>query len=255
MMVAVLKPADRVRAIDLTVEATQADAVVVCGDAPVQAAAAGVAAARDLPYVCMPAGPDDLLARDLGMPLDDPFEALKLPFSSAERTIDLAEVNGLPFVNRVAVGVRLSSSPSRRPNRRSSAERTAEPLTVAGDAGVPALLVCNNRFELLEDRLGLRDWPGAGRLQIVTFAAPGEDRSFAALRAAGFQERTCARFQLALRAELVVDVDGEPCKLASPLRFRSVAAALRVRSPSVEARPITPAGTPSDPELESIQTG
>jgi hypothetical protein len=255
MMVAVLKPADRVRAIDLTVEATQADAVVVCGDAPVQAAAAGVAAARDLPYVCMPAGPEDLLARDLGMPLDDPFEALKLPFSNAERTIDLGEVNGLPFVNRVAVGVELPSPASSHRGRRSSGERHAEPRTAASETALQALLVCNNRFELSDDRLGLRDWPGAGRLQIVTFETPGADRSFAALRAAGFHERTCARFQLALRTELVVDVDGELCNLAPPLRFRSVAAALRVRSPSVEARGTAATSPRGDQALESIQTG
>ncbi len=229
--------------------------MVVCGDAPVQAAAAGVAAARDLPYVCMPAGPDDLLARDLGMPLDDPFEALKLPFSDAERTIDLGEVNGLPFVNRVAVGVALPTPVARSRGRRSSGERQAEPRTAASETPLPALLVCNNRFALSVDRLGLRDWPSSGQLQIVTFETPGTDRSFAALRAAGFHERTCARFQLALRGELVVDVDGELCRLAPPLRFRSVAAALRVRAPSIEAQTIAAASTRGDPALESIQTG
>ncbi len=255
-MVAVLKPADRIRAIDLTIEATQADVLVVCGDGPVQAAAAAVAAARDLPYACMPAGPDDLLARDLGMPLDDPAEALKLAFSSAERTIDLGEVNGLPFVNRVAVGVELPASASRSRVRRpgSSRERRA-PSPSLTDAEPPALLVCNNRFELLNAELGLREWPDTGRLQVVTFETPGADRSFASLRAAGFQERVCARFQLALRSELVVDVDGEPRRLAPPLRFRSVAGALRVRAPSIAARATVPARVRGDPELESLQTG
>ena len=176
------------------------------------------------------------------MPLDDPFEALKLPFSTAERTIDLGEVNGLPFVNRVAVGVALPSPPRSRPRRRSRARRPRNRGTAAGEAPAPALLVCNNRFELLEDGLGLRDWPGHG-------TAPGRDlrgarrptgRSPRCARA-GFQERACARFQLALRTELVVDVDGEPRRLAPPLRFRSVAAALRVRAPSIEARTIAPA--------------
>ncbi len=253
VMVAVLKPADRVRAIDLTVEATQADAVVVCGDAPVQAAAAGVAAARDLPYVCMPAGPDDLLARDLGMPLDDPFEALKLPFSSGERTIDLGELNGLTFVNRVAVGVGLPSPTSHGRGRRSAGEPAAAARTA--ESAAPALLICNNRFELAKDELGPRDWPGAGQLQVVTFEAPGTDRSFAAVRAGGFRERTCARFQLALRTELVVDVDGEPRRLAPPLRFRSLAAALRVRAPSIGAQDADAPGARGDPELESISTG
>jgi hypothetical protein len=254
MMVAVLKPADRVRAIDLTVEATQADALVVCGDAPVQAAAAAVAAARDLPFACMPAGPEDLLARDLGMPLDDPAEALKLPFSTTERTVDLGEVNGLPFVNRVAVGVELPAAPSPA-RRRRPAPADEPPKAHRVDAGVPALLVCNNRFELLRDRLGLRDWPDAGQLQVVSFEAPGADRSYGALRAAGYHERLCGRFQLALRTEVLVDVDGERRRLAPPLRFRSVSAALRVRAPPIEAggRPL--AAAQGDPARGSIQTG
>src|SRR6185312_1113835 len=61
MIVAVLKPADRLRAVDLIVEATQADAVLVCADPPVQAVVASVAASRDIPFACMPAGPEDLL--------------------------------------------------------------------------------------------------------------------------------------------------------------------------------------------------
>jgi diacylglycerol kinase family enzyme len=254
MMVAALKPADRVRAIDLTVEATQADAIVVCGDAPVQAAAAAVAAARDLPLACMPAGPDDLLARDLGMALDDPAEALKLPFATAERTIDLGEINGLPFVNRVAVGVELLPAPSRRRSRR------AEPAPHAtragtGDPALPALLVCNGRFELLDSGLGARDWPDSGRLGVVTFDAPGADRSYAALRPAGFQERVCASFQVAHRGPLVVDVDGEARKLTPPLRFRSVSAAVRVRAPSIEPGASAVPARASGTELQSLQTG
>jgi diacylglycerol kinase family enzyme len=256
MMVAVLKPADRVRAIDLTIEATHADAVVVCGDAPVQAAAAAVAAVRDLPFACMPAGPEDLLARDLGMPLDDPAEALNLPFTSPERTIDLGEVNGLPFVNRVAVGVELQEAPPpSRAGRRGQARRRTAPARTFAQEGLPTLLVCNNRFELSEDRLGRRDWPDSGRLQVVSFETPGTDGSFASLRCAGFQERVCARFQLALRNEIVVDIDGEPRRLAPPLRFRSVAAALRVRTPSIAARASGLARARGVPELESLQTG
>jgi len=256
MMVAVLKPADRVCAIDLTIEATQADAIVVCGEAPVQAAAAAAAAARDLPFACMPAGPEDLLARDLGMTLDEPAEALELPFAGVERTIDLGEVNGLPFVNYVAVGVALPAAPSSgRARRPGSPRRPTARARTSGQGGAGSLLVCNNRFELLEGRLGRRDWPDSGRLQIATFESRGSEESFAVLRAAGFQERVCARFQLAFRNELVVDVDGEPRRLAPPLRFRSVAAALRVRAPSIEARAAGPAPVQGEPELVSLQPG
>lgn len=257
IMVAVLKPADRVRAIDLTVEATQADAMLVCGDAPVQAAAASVAATRDLPFACMAAGPDDLLARDLGMPLDDPADALKLPFSTAERTMDLGEVNGLPFVNRVALGVELAAPPSRSRRRRgvipAAGGGAARPGT--GAPVLPALLVCNNRFELLEDRLGSRDWPDSGQLQVAEFDASPTARSYAALRGGGFRERICGRFQLAARAGLVVDLDGESRRLSPPLRFRSLRGAVRVRAPSIEAQAARPARANGNTELESIGSG
>jgi len=260
MMVAALKPADRLRAIGLTVDATHPDAVIVCAEPPVQAAVAAVAAARDLPLVCMPAGPDDLLARDLGMPLDDPAEALELPFSHQEQAIDLGEVNGLPFVNHVALGVEL---PVPVPRSRRGGRRRTDRSVAAGERqtgrgatpeDLPALLVCNNRFELLADQLGQRDWPDSGRLEVVTFAAAGGDRSYAALRKSGFQERSCGRFQLTPRSAVLATVDGEPCRLTSPLRFRSVAAAVRVRAPGAARRA---GGAPAghDSELESLQTG
>jgi hypothetical protein len=125
---------------------------------------------------------------------------------------------------------------------------------MSAEAGAGALLVCNGRFELLDDRLGSRDWPDAGRLQVVTFQTPGTDGSFTALRGAGFQERVCTRFQLALRNAVVVDVDGAPRRLVPPLRFRSVAAALRVRAPSIESRTTDLARARGEEELESLRT-
>ena len=264
IVVAALKATDSMRSVDLIVQATQADSVIVCAEAPVQALVAAVAAARDLPYACMPAGPDDLLARDLGAPLDDPAETLSLPFSRAERTIDIAEVNGVPFINYVAIGVTM---PSRPPNGRRDARRTRPgqgrpranappPRRVAGRAGEePALLVCNNHFDLGNEDLGARDWPGGGRLQVVHFDDPGTDRAYRTLRAAGFRERAAARFQLSPGTALDADVDGLPRRLASPLRFRSVHAALRVRAPGARERPPGPGSAARDPELESLRTG
>jgi len=263
MIVAALKPADRLRAVDLIVEATQADAVLVCADPPVQAVVAAVAASRDLPFACMPAGPDDLLARDLGAPLDDPREALSLPFSTAERTIDLAEVNGIQFVNYATVGVEMPpsiahahhatrSKPLPGPGRTTRTAREA--IAHTGTEPVPAVLVCNNRFELREDRLGSRDWPDSGLLQVVAFDAHGSDRTFAGLRLAGLQEHSCASFELAARSPLRVDIDGEPRELSPPLRFRCVHSAVRVRT-AAEGMEATARAREAHVELESLGTG
>lgn len=263
IIVAALKPADRLRAVDLIVEATQADSVLVCADAPVQAVVAAVAASRDLPFGCMPAGPDDLLARDLGAPLDDPGEALSLPFSAVEQTIDLAEVNGIQFVNYAAVGIELPATVSHTQHARSrkplpgpgrTTRAAHAPMAHTGTEAVPAVLVCNNRFELREDRLGAREWPDSGQLQVVAFDEPGADRTFAAVRHAGFHEHSDTSFELAARAALRVDIDGEPHELQPPLRFRSVHSAVRVRTAA--GAPEATAGTPeSSVELESLGTG
>ena len=264
MIVAALKPADRLRAVDLIVEATQADAVLVCGDPPVQAVVAAVAASRDLPFACMPAGPDDLLARDLGAPLDDPAEALSLPFSTSERTIDLAEVNGVQFVNYAAVGVELPAAVShtrRAPRRKplpGPGRATRASHSAAAHAGaepLPAVLVANNRFELREDRLGARDWPDAGLLQVVTFDAPGADRTFAAVRHGGFQEHSCTSFELASRSVLRVDVDGEQRELRPPLRFRCLRSALRVRTHEGAPEPTAGEQEARTEPVESLGTG
>lgn len=262
IVVAALKQNDSMRSVDLIVQATQADAVIVCADAPVQALVAAVAAARDLPFSCMPAGPDDLLARDLGSPLDDPGDALSLPFSTAERTVDIAEINGVPFVNYVAVGLEMPARPtgSRRRARRQRPGQarprpTAPPARTGRASEEPALLVCNDRFELGAEELGARDWPDGGRLQVVQFDDPDTDRAYASLRSAGFHERSAGRFQLSSRAAVHADVDGQPRRLAPPLRFRSVHAAVRVRAPAAR-RERTEAGPAArDAELESLGTG
>jgi diacylglycerol kinase family enzyme len=262
MIVAALKAPDRLRALDRIVEATQPDAVLVCAEPPVQAELAAVAASRDIPFACMPSGPDDLLARDLGAVLDDPAEALSLPFSSTERTIDLAEVNGVEFVNYAAVGLELPATVShahRGPRRKPlpGPGRARSRTRVAGSPAAersPALLVCNNRFELRADGLGERDWPGSGRLQVIEFHTARAERNFAAVRREGWQERSCASFELPLRSPVRVDIDGEPRELRPPLRFRCLHSALRVRTPPSTAR--TAGATRKTPaKLESLRTG
>jgi hypothetical protein len=269
MIVAALKAGDRLRSVDLIVEATQADSALVCADAPFQAVVAAVAAARDIAVAFMPSGPEDLLARDLGSPLDDPAAALSLPFSSSERTIDIAEVNGVPFVNYAAVGVELAAPPvrSRRVQLTKAAARARAPArarrgsAASGEPGhgPEALLVCNNRFELLDDGLGSRDWPESGRLQVLTFPNAGADRAFTTLRRDGWEERSSTSLELCGRAAVSVDVDGRQHVLHPPLRFRSVGSAVRVRAPGASGAPGEAGASGAeakDTRLEpTIQTG
>ena len=59
---------------------------------------------RDRPLGILPLGTLNLLARDLGLPLD-PLEAARLLAHSHAATIDLAEVNGLPFAIWASLGM------------------------------------------------------------------------------------------------------------------------------------------------------
>jgi hypothetical protein len=243
MTVAVLRAGDRLDAVDRLIAATDPDAVAVCGDGCTQATVAAVAAARDLPYSCVPSGAEDLLARDLGSPLDDPMEALGLPASHTELTIDLGEVNGIAFVNYVAVGIEMTPrNGGRALERRRNARGSGRAWPAPGDLGdgvppkreadrLPALLVCNNRFKLLDAELGPRPALDRGLLEVTLFRGPVGERDFGLRRRSGWYARSCRCFALGARAPVLADVDGEPRLLDPPLRFRSVAGALRVRVP------------------------
>ena len=70
-----------------------------------QAIVAAIAAERDLPYACIPAGTRNHFALDLGVDRDDVVGALDAFVDGGERVVDLAEVNGRVFVNNVSLGV------------------------------------------------------------------------------------------------------------------------------------------------------
>ena len=70
-----------------------------------QAIVAAIAAERDLPYACIPAGTRNHFALDLGVDRDDVVGALDAFVDGGERAVDLAEVNGRVFVNNVSLGV------------------------------------------------------------------------------------------------------------------------------------------------------
>ena len=82
-----------------------ADALAMAGGDGSQAIVAAIAAERELPYACIPAGTRNHFALDLGVDRDDVVGALDAFVDGGERIVDLAEVNGRVFVNNVSLGV------------------------------------------------------------------------------------------------------------------------------------------------------
>ena len=82
-----------------------ADALAMAGGDGSQAIVAAIAAERDLPYACIPAGTRNHFALDLGVDRDDVVGALDAFVDGGERRVDLAEVNGRVFVNNVSLGL------------------------------------------------------------------------------------------------------------------------------------------------------
>jgi diacylglycerol kinase family enzyme/membrane-associated phospholipid phosphatase len=82
----------------------QSDLVIVCGGDGTVRACAGVLAGGDMPLALLPTGTGNLLARNLGIPLDDEDGALRIALSGADRRIDVASVEGHKFVVMAGLG-------------------------------------------------------------------------------------------------------------------------------------------------------
>jgi diacylglycerol kinase family enzyme len=86
-------------------EAVQAgvDLVLACGgDGTVTACAAGVAASG-VPLAVLPAGTGNLLARNLGLPLDL-SDALAIALTGTDRKLDMGVANDQPFIVMAGIG-------------------------------------------------------------------------------------------------------------------------------------------------------
>jgi hypothetical protein len=66
---------------------------------------AAAAAASRIAFVCIPAGTRNHFARDVGVAPNDLVGALDAFGAALERTIDLGDVNGRPFLNNVSLGI------------------------------------------------------------------------------------------------------------------------------------------------------
>jgi diacylglycerol kinase family enzyme len=221
-----------------------ADALAMAGGDGSQAVVAMVAAERDLPYACIPAGTRNHFALDLGVDRDDVVGALDAFVRGREKRVDLAEVNGRIFVNNVSIG--LYAEAVQREGYREAKLRTildtlpevlgpegkGLDLRWSGPRGLEhssgaAILVSNNRYRLGHAvGSGTRPRIDDGLLGIAVASPPGEGQRTIERP---WQEWTATAFEVDANGPIAAGIDGEAVTLDAPLRVRNLPAALRVR--------------------------
>jgi len=236
--------------------------VVVGGGDGTLGRLAGILAEQGSALGILALGTRNHLARELGVPLDLPGAAALIAAGTV-RAIDLARVNGEPFINNASVG--LYPELVREREQRSTPKYIAAipasfavlkrlkhhrlQLSLPGpqsDSNVvtPMLFVGNNHYTLEAGQIGKRDALDGGVLSIYAVAAR---RRLALL---GFAIRTLlgrARrdsdfaaigdtpgFEVSGRSDDIdIALDGEVMTLKMPLRFECQAGALKVVAPAV----------------------
>jgi hypothetical protein len=101
----VLRSGDDLRSLAEDAIDRGADTIGMAGGDGSQALVAAVAAERDIPFVCVPAGTRNHFVLDLGLDRKDVVGALDAYTDGVERRIDLARVGDRVFVNNVSLGV------------------------------------------------------------------------------------------------------------------------------------------------------
>jgi diacylglycerol kinase family enzyme len=254
----VLKPGDDIVQLARDAVARGADAIGVAGGDGSQALVADVARQHDVAFACIPAGTQNHLAMDLGLDRDDVVGALDAFGEAVERRIDLALLGERVFVNNVTMGVyaKIVQSPEYRDHK---IETVLDLLpTMLGPGAAPfdlrftgpdgtehesahVILVSNGRYELTGPQaFGSRRRIDGGTLGIVTaeFRSSKDLARFLQMQAVGRAGRfrgwikwTDTRFEVRSKAPVELGIDGEALVLDSPLEFRILPGALRVRIP------------------------
>jgi diacylglycerol kinase family enzyme len=224
-----------------------ADGLAMAGGDGSQAIVAAVAADRDLPYACIPAGTRNHFALDLGVDRDDVVGALDAFVDGGEKRVDLADVNGRVFVNNVSLG--LYAEAVQRAGYRDAKMRTL--LDTVPDAIGPegegldlrwkgpgghehtsgaAILVSNNRYRLGRAvGSGTRPRIDDGLLGVTVASAPTGRGEHGRLPQRPWREWSAPEFDVEAERPVPAGIDGEAVKLDPPLRFRIRPGALRVR--------------------------
>jgi diacylglycerol kinase family enzyme len=236
----VLGPGDDLAALVADALDRGADTLGMAGGDGSLAPVAAAAAERDVPFVCVPAGTRNHFAMDVGIARHDLLGALNAFTEGRERRIDMADVNGRPFLNNVSVGV--YGEAAGRPGYRDAKVRTivdtlrevlsstvpAPEVVVTDDLGrahaSPLVVLMSNNAYALEQPLtqGSRPRLDAGELGIVVLDRPDAKRP----PVTTWRARSLA---IAAGAPVAAGLDGEAVTLLPPLHCTTRPAALRVR--------------------------
>ena len=266
----VLGPDDDLTALARHAVADGVQVLGMAGGDGSQADVAAVAAAHDLPFVCVPAGTRNHFALDLGLDRADPRGALDAFVEGIERLVDHGLVGDRFFVNNVSLGIypHVVQDPAYRDGRLKAAASIV-PALVADDGPsidlrftsptgrryetAQVLLVSNNPYRGLGpvDGAGCRVSLTGGVLGVLVIAASdGDELAAAAQQAAlGTAIDDIDGLDQWIEPELVIDsdagtvlagVDGEAMELATPLTIRIVPGGLRVMVPVGTPEPSAP---------------
>jgi diacylglycerol kinase family enzyme len=272
----VLAPGDDLVQLSEDAVAHGCDLLGLAGGDGSQALVASVAARHRIPYVVVPAGTRNHFARDLGVGTDV-VRSLSAFVDGVDVQVDLAEVNGRPFVNNASMGV--YAELVRSPQYREAKVRTAVELLpdLAGPSAAhldlryrlpsgekattaQVLLVSNNPYQLPPPPHGAgRPRLDEGVLGVVSVRVP--DRVEADLLAAldatghngrfpGWHEWTTTELDVASGQPVALGVDGEALTFDAPLHFVTRPRSLVVRIPrrtTKPAKPLPAGGAPPSP--------
>ena len=238
----VMKEGDDLASLAAAAVSSGADVIGMAGGDGSQAIVAAVASRHDIAYVCIPAGTRNHFALDIGVDREDVIGALDAFHRGSERRIDLAQVNGRVFVNNASIG--FYGKVVQSPEYRDAKLRTVIEMLpdLVGPGAVPfdlrfsdpdgaeyeaaqLVLVSNNRYQL--DPLGAQGTRGTmdgGTLGVAVVPNGPPLRRW--------REWTTFRFEIDSGAAIDVGLDGEAIRLKPPLRFESLPAALRIRTPA-----------------------
>ena len=236
-----------------------ADVIGMAGGDGSQALVASVAAAADVPLVCIPAGTRNHFALDVGLDREDVVGALDAFDEAVERRIDLGEVSGRVFVNNVSLGVyaKIIQSPEYRDAKRQTTAAMlpallgpdAEPFDLhftgpdgTRQDGAQLIQVSNNPYELTTiSGFGTRARLDTGTLGIAAAKVRGatDVAAFVAANSAGridrfkgWTEWVAPTFTVESGAPIEAGVDGEAMLFDPPLEFRILPGVLRIRIPT-----------------------
>ena len=236
----VLGPGDDLAALVADALDRGADTIGMAGGDGSLAPVAAAAAERDVPFVCLPAGTRNHFAMDVGIARHDLLGALDAFTEGLECRIDMAEVNGRPFLNNVSVGV-YGEAAGRSGYREAKVRTMLDTLREVLSSTIPTpevvvtdylahphasplvVLVSNNPYALDQPLAGAsRPRLDTGGLGIVVLDRPGAERSPVTAWSA-------PSLEIAASASVAAGLDGEAVALLPPLRCTTRPAALRVR--------------------------